>query len=175
MKGGGFGSSVVGFFNSEEGRNLYLNCPYRKYLDHINEIDENFSEFIIYHMLGHILDYRAGELSQSENEESIRAISQEGIEDELRYIFNDLNNVDLAMARQRNPNAMPSDRPEFEGYGPEQKGCFGSDARAELMAEAFRAYMQNPNYLKTVAPRTAQRIRGAVNTNPVLNRIIQFN
>jgi hypothetical protein len=31
------------------------------------------------------------------------------------------------------------------------------------MAEAIRAYMADPNYLKTVAPKTAAAIRAAVN------------
>ena len=45
----------------------------------------------------------------------------------------------------------------------------------EYIAEAIRAYLTNPNYLKTAAPRTAAAIRAAVNPNPRLNRIIQFN
>jgi hypothetical protein len=43
------------------------------------------------------------------------------------------------------------------------------------MAEAIRAYMTNPNYIKTVAPKTAARIQEHVNSNPRLNRTIQFN
>jgi len=43
------------------------------------------------------------------------------------------------------------------------------------MAEAIRAYMTNPNYLKTTAPRVAQRIRKHANPNPWTNRYIQFN
>ena len=43
------------------------------------------------------------------------------------------------------------------------------------MAEALRAYMTDPNYIKTVAPKTAMRIRDAVNNNKQLRDIIQFN
>jgi hypothetical protein len=43
------------------------------------------------------------------------------------------------------------------------------------MGEAIRAYLADPNYLKTVAPKTAARIREAVNTHPTLSKIIQFN
>ena len=43
------------------------------------------------------------------------------------------------------------------------------------MVEAVRAYMADPNYLKTVAPKTAAAIRAAVNTHPQLSKIIQFN
>ena len=35
--------------------------------------------------------------------------------------------------------------------------------------------MADPNYLQTVAPKTAAAIRAAVNANPRLSRIIQFN
>lgn len=43
------------------------------------------------------------------------------------------------------------------------------------MAEAIRAYLANPNYLKTVAPDVAARIRSSVNANPELSPHIQFN
>jgi hypothetical protein len=49
------------------------------------------------------------------------------------------------------------------------------DAPAELMAEAIRAYMRNPNWMKSAAPATARNIRKAVNRDPFLSRIIQFN
>ena len=41
--------------------------------------------------------------------------------------------------------------------------------------EAIRAYMTDPNYLKTVAPKTAARIREFVNSHPTLSKNIQFN
>jgi hypothetical protein len=43
------------------------------------------------------------------------------------------------------------------------------------MAEAIRAYLADPNYLKTVAPKTAAAVREAVNSHPILSKIIQFN
>jgi hypothetical protein len=43
------------------------------------------------------------------------------------------------------------------------------------MAEAIRLYMANPSYLKEAAPETAKAIRKAVNGNPDLARILQFN
>lgn len=45
----------------------------------------------------------------------------------------------------------------------------------EYIAEASRAYMVDPNWLKTVAPKTAARIREYVNSHPELSKIIQFN
>ncbi len=35
--------------------------------------------------------------------------------------------------------------------------------------------MTNPNYMKTVAPRTAAAVRKLVNTHPELSKIVQFN
>lgn len=88
---------------------------------------------------------------------------------ELEGNYNTLNN----------PNRMPNDpsRPA-SGSNPVTPLTFGYNAKQaqrELMAEAIRAYMTNPNYLKTVAPRTAERIRDAVNGHPFLSKIIQFN
>lgn len=59
--------------------------------------------------------------------------------------------------------------------GPEHLGYVGEDVSRELMAEAIRAYMTDPNYLKTVAPKTAAAIRQAVNSDPHLSTVIQFN
>ena len=59
--------------------------------------------------------------------------------------------------------------------GPQHLGYSKEAAPREMMAEAIRAYMTDPNYLKTVAPKTAAAIRAAVNSNPRLNKTIQFN
>lgn len=61
------------------------------------------------------------------------------------------------------------------GATPEGQNYTAAAADAERMAEAIRAYMRDPNYLKTVAPKTAARIREYVNANPNLNKTIQFN
>ena len=37
------------------------------------------------------------------------------------------------------------------------------------------AYMPDPNYLKTAAPKFAAAIRAAVNGHPVLSKFIPFN
>ena len=59
--------------------------------------------------------------------------------------------------------------------GPQHVGYRGADVQRELTAEAIRAYLADPNYIKTVAPRTAKAIREAVNSHPTLSKIIQFN
>lgn len=78
----------------------------------------------------------------------------EVIEDELYAIYRDLN------------------RPHF---GPRDLGYPALEEPKELWAEAIRAYMADPNYIKSVAPKTAAAIREAVNANPRLSSHIQFN
>ncbi len=169
------GEPIREFFESDENRNLFSNCPFRRFLSHLEEFDTQSVDHILAHMMGHILDYRAGQPSGADPNQAMRAINQDDLDNELRYVYNDCNNAKLNEARKINPRLKPDDSPEYHGFGPEQRGCFGNDARAELMAEAIRAYLQDPNYLKTVAPNVAARIRGAINTTPDLNSIIQFN
>jgi hypothetical protein len=101
------------------------------------------------HELGHAVDQIAGEISTS------------GLSKELRVIFNAGNN----------PSAYNS----AKAMGREHFGYKPGDTDRELMAEAIRAYITNPNYLKSVAPTVAARIRQFANSHPKLSRIIQFN
>lgn len=172
---GRLGASIRAFFESDDTRDLFRSCPLRQHLPHLHEFDAAEAYRVLYHMLGHILDYKAGQPCRNEDGEMTWAISQDDIGDQLRYIYNDCNNIKLNEARRVDADVEPHDRPEYHGFGPEQRGYHGADARAELMAEAFRAYLQDPNYIKTVAPNVAARIRAAVNPNPSLNTIIQFN
>jgi len=174
------GKSIRAFFEAAGNENLFPNCPFRQDLSHLHEFDAASADIILGHMLGHIIDHRAGQPCRSESGEMISAINQDDIRDELRFVYNDCNNPRLNEARKAGADLDPADLdpyryPEYHGFDPEQRGCFGADARAELMAEAIRVYMRNPNYLKTVAPNVAARIRAAVNPNPALNQIIQFN
>jgi hypothetical protein len=57
---------------------------------------------------------------------------------------------------------------------PLDQGYERGNVAFELIAEGIRAYLVNPNYVKT-APRLAARIREAVNTHPTLSKLIQFN
>jgi hypothetical protein len=166
------GKAIRSFFDAPENKHLFSKCPFRPSLAHLHELDTADADRILAHMLGHFLDFRAGQTSTVIESQGI---SQDNIDEELRYVYNDCNNAALNEARALDPGMKPHDDPEYQGFGPEQRKCHGADAQAELMAEAIRAYLQNPNYLKTVAPNVAARIRDAVNPNPNLNRIIQFN
>ncbi len=79
---------------------------------------------------------------------------------ELRSVYGNL--------RYRPKKEGPSPQPEHFGYPPEL-------VNSELVAEGLRAYLTNPNYFKTMAPKAAAKIRAAVNENPWLQHAIQFN
>jgi hypothetical protein len=103
---------------------------------------------VVAHETGHLVDELAGR------------IPTDDIKTELKQIYNALN---TGQERARNLT------------GPQNLGYKGDTVDRELMAEAIRGYMADPNYLKTVAPKTAARIRDYVNSNPRLAPLIQFN
>jgi hypothetical protein len=109
------------------------------------------------HELGHAIDEFAGQ------------IRTRGLSNELKDIYNTLNN----------PNRSHSNPGEATSWGrpvtPQVFGYKGDEVPREYVVEAIRAYMADPNYLKTVAPKTAAAIRAAVNSHPTLSKIIQFN
>jgi DNA-binding CsgD family transcriptional regulator len=82
------------------------------------------------------------------------------LESQLERIYTDLNN--------------PVDGP-VEIRSPKDHGYQAIDADRELWAEAIRAYMYDPNYIKTVAPEVAFMIRDHVNRSKSLRKTIQFN
>jgi hypothetical protein len=86
------------------------------------------------HQLGHIIDHLAG------------PISTRGLEDELEEVYNTLNNPN------RTADKLDAS-PEAEQFRPEDRGFTGEAVAREYIAEAIRAYLTDPNYLKTVAPR----------------------
>jgi hypothetical protein len=94
---------------------------------------------------------------------------------ELKPVYNDLNNRQLALARAKNPTVDPADVWAGTEAAPESYGYRGAHVPAEYMAEAVRAAMVNPNYMKTVAPKTYAAIANSMNSHPWLSKIIQFN
>lgn len=101
------------------------------------------------HETGHALDYWPHKANIAPHERG------------AREIFNDL------------ATGQPRVNPR-EWVGPERFGYSAQNVPRELMAEAIRAYMQDPNYIKSVAPNLAKEIR-KLNDVKGLNKIIQFN
>lgn len=123
-----------------------------------------------------MIDDLAGKIVGHDRVAPVRMIDQEGIKAELRWLYNDLNNPSLQRARAAGRPVEQFSSKVYRGFDPEQMGYKkGIEADRELMAEAVRAYMANPNYMKTVAPKTAARIRAYVNDHKDLKHIIQFN
>jgi len=106
------------------------------------------ADIVTAHEVGHVIDGFAGN------------IPTKGLERELHFVYNATNTG--------KENKYVQIRPADRGYDK-------TEAPRELMAEAIRAYMVDPNFLKTVAPQTAKRIREYVNSHPKLSKIIQFN
>lgn len=104
---------------------------------------------VITHEIAHGIDELAGQIDTSL------------LKGELQTVYHDLNN----------PNSSPT----AKQWTPQAAGYKGSDVDREYVAEAIRAYMIDPNYMKTVAPNTAAAIRGAVNSNARIADTLQFN
>jgi hypothetical protein len=108
-------------------------------------------DLVTAHEFGHAIDHFSGRLSERLSRMEI---------DELRAVYGTL--------RSRPQERASNPQPESFGY-------LDNKINAELVAEGLRAYMTNPNYFKTVAPRTAAKIRAIVNESPYLKKVIQFN
>ena len=127
----------------------------------LSALDHAAKNRVLAHEFGHAIDDLAG------------TIQTKGLSAELRDVYNSLNNPTR--------NAAGTDAVAFNGTGrtrpwsPKESGYKGDDVEREYIAEAIRAYMADPNYLKTVAPKTAATIRKFVNDNPRLSKFIQFN
>jgi len=113
---------------------------------------------VLRHELGHTInDYSGTELYYKKSNRGrdipFKDIPSSGVDDELQAVYRDQN----------------------AGKSPKDFNYPESEHRSEYWAEAIRAYKTDPNYFKTVAPNAAARIREYVNSNPRLNKIIQFN
>ncbi len=115
---------------------------------------------VLAHELGHVIDELAGQ------------IPSKGLADELTRVYNDLNRQDWRFARQERTGVPVA--PKYRAR-PEDFGYARRDIAREYAAEAIRAYMVDPNYIKTVAPKTAEAIRKTFKPNPSLRDILQFN
>lgn len=134
----------------------YIGGPDRRlFVDQSLQGDQ--SARVFEHELGHGIDDLAfGVLGPGGSR-----IPTKGLSKELGRVYEDLNTAGWFKPGR--------------GMTPKGQGYAANQIDAELMAEAVRAYMRDPNYLKTVAPNTAARIREYVNANQNLNKTIQFN
>ncbi|WP_188608697.1 hypothetical protein [Chelatococcus reniformis] len=120
---------------------------------YLRDLSPRAAERVIAHEIGHIIDQYSG-----------YRIRQPHIEIEL------YQNYDNLLLGRRHPYNVPGPY-----MGPESRGYTAKMIWPELVAEAIRAYMTNPNYFKATAPNAAAEIRQAVNRHPKLSKVIQFN
>lgn len=104
---------------------------------------------MLQHEAGHVIDDLA-----------FGAIPTKGIDKPLRSLYEELNT----------PGWFKPGR----GVRPESL-YRGEQVQRELMAEAIRAYIRDPNFIKTKYPEVAKRIREHVNANQNLRNVVQFN
>lgn len=119
-------------------------------------LDGAIREHVTAHEVGHVISTAAA---------GPKGIPLTGAEEAFAVVFH-LQNAPGKPSRSDPPKRRT--RPEGQGFKSEE-------AHAEMMAEAIRLYMQAPEYIKEYFPDAARRIRQYVNTNPQVNRIIQFN
>lgn len=109
------------------------------------------------HEVSHLLDDRTvGDILKNGSR-----IPIDGIKRDLGLLYEELNT-----GTWHKPGRGA--KPKTFGYGPDKEG-------AELMAEAIRAYLTDPNFIKSKYPAVAQRIRDHINTHPKLNNVVHFN
>ncbi|MBK6599150.1 MAG: hypothetical protein IPG25_15245 [Proteobacteria bacterium] len=132
--------------------NLNNDAEYHAYV--ANDLTPSQVPKVGLHEIGHGIDTFANE------------IPIDGLSKELGRLYHDLND---SMGRRGKPT-----KPSLQ-TNPSTMGYKGDDVPREFMAEAIRAYMQDPNYIKSVAPKTAARIREHVNGNPRFSDLVQFN
>ncbi len=133
------------FLGSDVGR--YIRSGDSRTIRVDPKLGETLGPRVVAHEVSHAIDDIAG------------SIPTDGLIRELETVYNTLNNP------QKYGSPL---KPQHVGYK-------GDDIKRELMTEAIRAYLTNPNYLKTVAPKTAARIREYANTNPKISKFVQFN
>jgi hypothetical protein len=120
------------------------------------ELSEETGEHVLQHEVGHLLD------DFFKTEVGGIGIDTAGMKKELKQIYHDLNK-------------RPGWYKKGDYYTPEADGYTGKRVDREYIAEAIRAYLHNPNYIKTVAPKVAARLRALVNTHPILSKVVTLN
>lgn len=157
----GTGSPILGVPQSELGRdvgrvavNRYSRLPVMAQVSQGLQADQR--KLVAGHEIGHVIDQLAGELPTK------------GVVTELEGVYNSLNNI------MRN-SAGTDARESAKSFSPKNAGYSSIDQPRELWAEFARAYMADPNYVKTAAPNAAKEFRKAVNTLPQTKDVVQFN
>jgi hypothetical protein len=99
---------------------------------------------------------------------------------EFSHLLDDIafGGVDTAGAKKEFADVYSELNKPYRGGKPftaKDAGYKGADIEKEHIAESIRFYLQNPEAMKEMAPNAARKIRDAFNSNPNINKIVQFN
>ena len=148
----GVGSQIVGLNDPRTGaRNAYAIAMDRT-------LSSEQRAKVLAHETGHGVDDFAHHNPRDMLWDVARGIKTKGLEGELKRVYSDMQLV----------KGLDRVHPKDFDYPRD-------DWMPEMVAEAIRAYMASPSYMKTFAPKTAAAIREAVNSNSRLSQLIQFN
>jgi hypothetical protein len=135
-------------------RRHWANPPDDRRLAKIDRNGRNQKRFIKHRVLARTLD------------DMTRIPWDSNLEEELRQIYNDLNGkVGRGKVVPRGQQTTPED------FG--IKG--GDSVQREYLREAWRAAIEDENYMKTVAPNVAARLRKALRDNEFTRGWLQMN
>lgn len=144
----------VGRFANAGDRRIFLD----------QSLNSGQAQGVFSHELGHVIDDAAGKYNPISK---FGEIPSTGVQRDLSHNYDLLNNIRPGDPLKPNlPKKQASPRTDM--YPEKEWG-------AENWAEAIRAYMRDPNYFKTVAPKAAARVREYVNSHSELKDIVQFN
>ncbi len=122
---------------------------------------------VLAHEFGHAIDHMSGWLLSGSAPRNGGPVSKifgglrnEKVLAELQEVYSTLRSGREGMKHPRGP--------DYFGYEPQHYPF-------EYIAEAMRAYLTNPNYLKTVAPNTAELLRRSINSHPTIGKVLQLN
>ncbi len=132
------------------------------------------------HEMGHLMDDLAGKFVELYSGRiPVRMMDHTGLEDELGFLYHVMKHPDRAQGQAAVDARIRGERSSRRLTTPADIG--GAETYPENMwpfewwAEAGRAYLQNPDLIKAVAPNVAAHIRNAWNESPKRRMMLHLN
>jgi hypothetical protein len=142
-----------------------------RWIRYSTDIPPPIQDRVIAHEVGHAMEH---EIVGDAHWFAGRGLDPTRYQDDLRSIYNDLNNPARNMVGVPAWNG-PGNPSPANIMSPERHGYRANKVKRELWAEVNRAILGNPNYVKSTAPDLAEAMRATINSDPWLSKIVQFN